>query len=300
MLARRQTPLVVLFCLLAMFTLGAAPASNPADAPRKPELNQQALDKLGWTLGCQAWTFREMTLSETLDTLNGLGIRYVEIYPGQPFSPENKAKFDHNAPPELVEQFLAKCKSANVTPVNYGVVALSKDEATSRKVFDFAKRLGLQTIVSEPPKDAFDTIDKLAGEYQINVAVHDHPKPSTYWNPETVLEVTKDRSPRVGACADVGHWYRSGLTPVDCLKQLQGRIISLHFKDIDRPERRGEDVPWGTGKCDVPAMLAEIKRQNIHPVFSIEYETGKGPELRENVAKCIEYFSQQATKLAEK
>jgi sugar phosphate isomerase/epimerase len=273
-----------------------------ADAPdagkSKPTLNNEALEKLGWTLGCQAWTFRDRTLFETLDTLNGLGLRYIEIYPGQMFSPEKKVKFDHNAPPELVDEFLAKCKATGVTPVNYGVVGLSGKEDQDRKVFDFAKKLGLQTIVSEPPEDAFEALDKLCGEYQINVAIHDHPKPSHYWNPDAVLKVTQDRSKRIGACADVGHWYRSGLTPVECLKKLQGRIISLHFKDIDKPERKGEDVPWGTGGCDVPAMLAEIKRQNIHPVFSIEYETGKGKELEANVRKCIEFFSEQATKLA--
>src|SRR5437868_2063074 len=75
-------------------------------------------DKLGWKLGCQAWTFRKMTLTETLTTLNGLGIHYIEIYPGQRFSPEKGAViFDHNASDDLVREFLAKCKAADVKPV---------------------------------------------------------------------------------------------------------------------------------------------------------------------------------------
>src|SRR4029078_10800793 len=138
-----------------------------------------------------------------------------------------------------------------------------------RKVFEFAKKLGLLTIVSEPPAEAFDLLDKLANEYQINVAIHDHPQPSTYWNPDSVLKVCEGRSRRIGACADVGHWYRSGLVPLDSLKKLQGRGIEFHFQDIAENK---EDVPWGTGKCNVPGLLNEAYRQQFKGVFSIEYE----------------------------
>jgi sugar phosphate isomerase/epimerase len=82
---------------------------------------------------------------------------------------------------------------------------------------------------------------------------------------------------------------------VDCLKLLEGRIISLHFKDLS-PEKR--DVPWGQGVCDVPGMLAELKRQKVKPVFIIEYESTRGDELISNVAKCVEAFSQFCEKLA--
>ena len=282
-------------CLLLPFLTAAEPASTSAPAP-KPSINDAALDKLGWKLGCQAWTFRKLSLFETLDTLQGLGIHYIEMYPGQHLSKEQAdVKFDHNATQEQIDAVLAKCKSAGVTPMSYGVVGLTNDEAEARKVFEFAKRMGLSQIVSEPPADAFAMLDKLTDEYHIKLAIHDHPKPSHYWNPDTVLEVVKDRSNRIGACADVGHWYRSGLVPVDCLKKLEGRIIELHFKDI-APNK--EDVPWGSGKCDVPAMLAELKRQNVKALFSIEYETGEGAELLNNVAKSIDYFSQQVSELA--
>src|SRR3546814_5930212 len=42
-----------------------------------------ALDELGWRIGSQAYTFRLFTLEETLGKLNELGLKYVEIYPGQ-------------------------------------------------------------------------------------------------------------------------------------------------------------------------------------------------------------------------
>ena len=96
-------------------------------------------------------------------------------------------------------------------------------------------------LVAEPPTNALDIVEKLCIEYNIKVAIHDHPKGhSIYWNPEAVLAAIKGRTPLMGACADVGHWVRSGLDPVECLKKLDGHIIALHFKDLNK---YGPDAP---------------------------------------------------------
>jgi sugar phosphate isomerase/epimerase len=139
-------------------------------------------------------------------------------------------------------------------------------------------------------------IDKLAGEYGINVAIHNHPKPSHYWSPQAVLDAVKDAK-HVGACADIGHWRRSELVPVEGLKQLEGKIISLHVKDIDDAKK---DVVWGTGNVDVRACLEELARQKGKYLFSIEYESTEGDELIANVAKSVEFFNTVASELAAK
>lgn len=60
------------------------------------------------------------------------------------------------------------------------------------------------------------------------------------------------RSDLMGVCADIGHWVRSGLNPVDCLRQLEGRVISLHIKDLNKfGVRDAHDLPWGTGNSNV-------------------------------------------------
>ena len=287
----------LLACGAALLALTAAAARQApaADAPAAPK-PPAALKRLGWKLACQAWTFRELTAFETLETLQRLGIRHIEFFPGQKLSKETgDARLEPGMSEEHFSRLQAKLRETGVTPVNFGVVGFGNDEASARKVFDFAKKLQLQTIVSEPPEETVPMLDKLAQEYGINVAIHDHPKPSHYWNPETVLKVSEGRSKRIGACADTGHWYRSGLVPVECLKKLEGRIISFHLKDLNTAK---EDVPWGTGECDVPAMLAEVKRQGLQPVFSIEYERTSGAELVSNVEKCRDFFYKAARELA--
>ena len=281
---------VGVFCVLfpALALAGEFPAA--ADIP-VAKINHEALEKLGWKLSCQAYTFRELTCFETLDVLHALGVRYIELYPGQKLSKDSGGKVDHHMSAADLELLKKKLADTGITPVNYGVVGLGKDEKSAREVFDFAAKLGLLTIDAEPGEDTVEMLDRLTAEYKINIAIHDHPKPSRYWNPDFVLKVSAGRSARIGSCADTGHWYRSGLVPVDCLKKLEGRIISLHFKDLSAEKK---DAPWGTGVCDAKGMLAEIRRQKLTPVFSIEYESTTGKELVDNVRKCCEFLSNAA------
>ncbi len=245
-------------------------------------------EKLGWHLGCQAYTFNHFTFYEAIDKVASLGLHYIEGYPGQKLSNDKPdVKMGEGMPAETRDEVKKKLASAHVKLVNYGVVGMSKDERAARRTFEFAKDMGIQTIVSEPASDAMDLVARLCDEFHINVAIHNHPKPSHYWNPETVLEACKGRTKRVGACADTGHWMRSNINPLEAIKKLQGRIISFHFKDLNRYGPGAHDVPWGTGKGDVPAMLREIHRQGFKGVFSAEYEyhwLNSVPDLVQSVA----------------
>lgn len=283
----------------ALAQTDAAPAPAPG-ATGTTKRDIAASKQLGWRLGTQAYTFRALSLFETIDTAKSLGLRYVEAYPGQRMSKEDPTKFNHDASPEQRAALKQKLKDTGVVLWQYGVVDLPRDEAAARKVFDFAREMEMKTIVSEPKEDAFDTIEKLVKEYDIKVAIHNHPRPSRYWNPDQVLAVIKDRDPRIGACADTGHWMRSGIKPVDAMKKLDGRIISFHFKDLGEFDRKeAQDIVWGTGSGDARGVLEEAKRQNFKGLIAIEYEAGSGQELVDNVRKCVEWFDQTAKELAE-
>ena len=142
-------------------------------------------------------------------------------------------------------------------------------------------------------------IESLADEYGINVAVHNHPESpkSKYWKPENVLAVCRDRGKRIGACCDTGHWVRSGLDPVECLKKMEGRIISFHLKDVAEwgvPKAR--DVPLGSGKANYAAVLREIHRQKFRGVMAVEYEHDS-EKLLDEVAQCVAFVEKTARAL---
>lgn len=275
----------------------AAPRTATASASGASR-DDRAAEALGWRLGVQAWTFRDRTAFEAIDTAHALGLKYIELYPGQPLRPDNDAKVAVDMPEAQRDALRQKLAASQVQALAFGVVGFANDEAKAREVFAFAEAMGIRSISCEPEPDAWDLVERLADQYRIDVACHDHPKPSRYWNPETVLAAVAHRSQRLGACADTGHWPRSGLDPVASLALLAGRIRSLHFKDIAPADRTGVDQPWGTGAGKAHAMLAELDRQGFRGLFAIEYETGSGKELEANVARCIAFFDDEARAFA--
>ena len=257
-----------------------------------------AAAKLGWRLGCQAWTFNKRTLFDTIDQVNALGLHYLEAFPGQVVDQDKNVKMGPGLSAEAKDAIKKKLASANVTLVSFGVTGIPADEAGARKFFEWAKEMGLETIVSEPDEKQFDVLNKLVDEFGINVALHNHPNPSHYWNPDTVLKVTEGRSKRIGSCADVGHWQRSGIQPIDAMKKLQGRMIESHFKDLNQfGENKAYDVPWGTGTGDAKSMMQEFQRQNAKITFLIEYEHFT-PGLVQDVARSVKFFGETCEQLS--
>jgi sugar phosphate isomerase/epimerase len=231
----------------------------------------------GFAIGCQAWTFNHFTVMEAIDKTAAAGGKVIEFYNGQKFSPDQPdLKFDYNATDDMVSQVQARLQKDGVRAVNYGVVPIPNNEADARKLFEFAKKLGLYGITTESV-GSIDVIEKLVKEYDIRVGFHDHqrqPNNPSYkmWDPNYVLSVVKDRDLRIGSCADVGHWVQSGLKPVDCLKILEGHIISVHLHDMNEFSPKAHDIPAGTGVSDVPGILDELNRQHFTGNISIEYE----------------------------
>ncbi len=245
----------------------------------------------GFAIGCQAYTFNRFTLFEAIEKTAAAGAKVIELPTGQKLSPsEPNVIFDHNASDEVIEKVKAKLAEHHLRAVNYGVIGIPQDEAGARKIFEFAKKMSLYGIITESV-EAMDTIEKLVKEFDIRVGIHNHPRQPNnpnykVWDPNYVRSVVKDRDPRIGSCADTGHWMRSGLKPTECLRILEGRIVCSHLKDLDRISPDAHDVPYGTGAADIPGILDELKRQGFSGNLSIEYEYNWTNSLPE-VAQCI-------------
>lgn len=248
-------------------------------------------ENLDWKLGAQAYTFKNFTFSEALDKIDSIGLQYVEAYPGQKIGGNIEGTMHYGMNSATKEKVKEMLEQKGIKLIAYGVVS-GKDEEDWKKLLSFAHDMGIKVITSEPDPKDLDMINQLAGKYEVKIALHNHPKPSTYWHPDTVLELLQGRE-NIKACADVGHWVRSGLNPVENLKKLEGHIASLHFKDLNEKTRNAHDVPWGTGISDVEAMLEELKRQNFEGIFSVEYEHNWNNSVPE-IIKSVEYFKEVA------
>ena len=244
----------------------------------------------GFAIGCQAYSFNRYTVFEAIEKTAETGGKVIEFFPGQKLSKEEPSvTWNHSASEEVIAKVQAKLKQHSIKAVNYGVVG-GKDEAEWRKIFEFGKKLGLYGITTEDVTK-LDIIEPLVKEFDIRVGIHDHPRRPNdpnykVWDPHYIVQITKDRDSRIGACADTGHWQTSGLNPVYCLRVLKGRVISSHMKD-KTDFGPGHDVPYGTGVGEIKRCLEELKKQGFVGNISVEYEYNWEHSVPE-VKQCID------------
>lgn len=225
-----------------------------------------------WKMGVALYSFNKFSLVESIDKAKASGVTYVE-------------GFDfHNLGAEFGKKSYGKLSAAEIKEVKSlldkkGVKMKSMYVGTAKTVddwkfyFELGKELGLEFLVCEPQRSEWDMLDSLANIYKIKIAIHQHAKnESYYWHPDSVVVAMKGHK-NFGACADVGHWVRSGLDPADCLAKLKGNILSLHLKDLDRAgAQKANDVVVGKGVIDFKKVISELKRQNFKGLVYIESE----------------------------
>ena len=242
----------------------------------------------GWFVGAQAYTFKEFSAFEAIAKTKEAGGHVLEFFPGQTLKPGSPDKVHHTMSAAAMAELQAECKRQGVHAVNYGVVGAGNPQEV-KAIMTFAKKMGLYSVCTESTEQ-IAAWEACAKEFDIKVAFHEHggsmanPKYKV-WNPLYILGVVESRDKRVGACADLGHWCTSNLKPVECLRILDGRIISVHLKD---KEKFGPApvVVAGKGVVDVAACLEELKRQKFDGHISIEHENDwkdSVPQVRANV-----------------
>ena len=256
-------------------------------------------DPLGWRLGAAAWSFNRFTFFEAVDKTAALGLHYIEAYEGQRISAESDVKMGTDVSAEVTEKIRRKLASAHVTLTSIYVQLPLRQGTRVPPRLRVLPQTGHRNHRLEPEPESLSVIEKLCDEYGINLAIHNHPKgKSRYWDPKEVLKVCRGRSPRLGACADLGHWQRSGIKPVDGVRLLGSRLLSFHCKDLNALSPDGHDVPWGTGQGDMAGVLREVHRLGLKPtLFAIEYEynwENNSPDI----AQCAAFFRRTVGEIA--
>ena len=248
-----------------------------------------------WVLGVQLWTFHQFPFVTAIDKTDTAGIDYIEAFLGQPLGGSFQGNFDVNMSAETRTAITQLLQSKGITMNAFGVVVPATIEEW-RKTFQLGKDMGVHYITAEPLKHHLDSVNILSGQFGIPVAIHDHPRPSAYYHPDSVIAAMNGR-PNIYACADVGHWARSGLDVVECLKKLEGRIIGGHLKDVKVfNQTDAADTRLGTGVIKFPEVFAELKRQRFSGMLSIENEAN----WQNNVPDVIynkNYYTEQTAKV---
>ena len=80
---------------------------------------------------------------------------------------------------------------------------------------------------------------------------------------------------------------------MQCLKQMKGRIVSIHFKDIEavREDKQWQDdTIWGKGILQVSDMVSLLQQQKFKGYLTIEYENNWYNSVPD-IQQCLDYLS---------
>ena len=227
----------------------------------------------GLKVGVATYTLRELPIEDAIKAVNRVGLKYVSIK-----NVKNHIDLSHST--EERKQRAQMFRDAGITPLSVGNVSMRKGEAEIRTAFEYARDIGVSTIVCAPSHDAIPILDKMVKEFDIKLAIHNHgPEDKGFFpSPYDVMRAVEKFDKRIGLCIDVGHTARAGVDPADSLIQCQDRLYDVHMKDISALGDKNTPIEAGRGILDSKAILAALLKINYQGLVGFEYEKdGKDP-----------------------
>ncbi|MBL9137947.1 MAG: sugar phosphate isomerase/epimerase [Verrucomicrobiales bacterium] len=224
---------------------------------------------LSQQLGIQTWTLRNMKFEQVVEFATKHGIKNLQMIGNH---------MDPKAPLEETKRKKAVLDAAGLKVYTFGVAGTSLDKEDNRKLFEFAKFMGIKVIVVEPSDyKIFDNLEELVKEYDIKIAIHNHGIRSLYGNPAVVRALLKHRDPRMGVCMDAGWITSTGMDPTKVFQEYNGRVYDIHLKDKKVEKTQGDDVSFdthiGKGQGKLENLMAELKKVNWPGVLAIETDS---------------------------
>ena len=272
----------------------AAPATSVSDTAKTETTASTVSD---WKLGIALWTFHTFPFGEGLSKADSAGVSYVEPNTFTKLGPDFNDSSAMQLSPAGVEKLKGFIRDKKLK-VETIYIAGDTGLRSWVKQFETAKQIGVKYVTGEPPLNLWDAIDSVAGKYGIMLAIHDHWKGmSHYWNPDTTLMALKNH-PNFGVCADLGHWPKSGIDPLEAVKKLAGHILVVHLKDIAAAnDPKLKDVPVGTGIVNFPAIFAELQKQRFNGYIYIERDAEDKPSNLPSVIKTVAFYKEKTSQL---
>ncbi len=230
-------------------------------------------------LGLQLYSLRKFSLDAALKHAKDLGFEQVEFYSGM---------FPLNSSDEKIAEVVGKVKELGLTISAHGVNAFSKDFEANRRVFEFAKKVGLKTITAGPTPESMDNLNDLVKEFNIRIAIHNHGPKDRFNKVADLLRAIEGRDERIGACADLGHYIRSGEKPVEVIRSLKGRLFGVHLKDFATMEDKAKGVLLGQGHLQCDAVFDAMVQAKFPAdgALSLEYEENEDNPI-EDIRQCV-------------
>jgi sugar phosphate isomerase/epimerase len=271
-MARLITRRTALFGLGAGLTAAAGTGRTLGVPGPQPEYG-------GFPMGIQSYSLRHLDLDACLEATAGFGLHHIELF-GAHLSVGSSAA--------LISETLKKARRLDIAISAHGVNSFTSDHEANRRVFEMANLAGIRNLSADPANDeeTFASLEKLVDEFGVRIAIHNH-GPSHVWGTiEPLLQALQGLHPRIGVCADLGHFIRAGVDPIAAIRAFEGRLFGVHLKDFDAPRGDARNVIIGRGVLNLKATFAALREVGFPAdgALSLEYEQ-RDPE--EDIRECL-------------
>ncbi len=264
--------------LLKMSAMTAA-ALPFAELPSFASVQTAAADPWrGLKIGVATYTVRELPIEEAIKGIQRVGLKYVSIK-----NVKNHVDLSHTT--EERKARTQMFRDAGLIPLSVGNVGMKNDEADMRRAFEYARDVGVPTMVCSPNGQIDDLnqwvqrLDPLVKEFNIKLAIHNHgPEDKNFPSPYDIMKIAEKYDKRIGLCIDVGHTARAGVDPAESIIKCKDRLYDVHMKDISALGNRNTPIEGGRGILNTKSILAALLKINYQSLVGFEYEKdGKDP-----------------------
>jgi sugar phosphate isomerase/epimerase len=232
----------------------------------------------GLKAGVASYTLRKMPVDDAVKAVQRVGLSYVSI---------KDFHLPLDSTTEQRKAVAAKFKAAGITPLSVGNVSMKNDPADVRRAFEYARDIGVPTIVCSPDPDSMKILDAMVKEFDIRIAIHNHgPEDKRFPSPYDVWTAVQPYDKRVGLCIDVGHTARAKVDPAEAIRKCRERLYDCHLKDIDSTAPNGKTIEGGRGVLDLRSIFRALLDVHYPHLASFEYEKDENdpvPGLSETI-----------------
>ena len=237
----------------------------------------------GLKIGVATYTFREFPIEKMIKGVLRVGLKYVSVK-----NVRNHIDLTHT--PKERKQRVQMLKDAGIIPLSVGNVGMKNDEADIRRAFEYARDIGVSTMVCAPDMNSVPILDKMVKEFNIKLAIHNHgPEDKNFPSPYDVMKAIEKYDMRIGLCIDVGHTARAGVDPAESILKCRERLYDVHLKDIAQLGIKNVAAEGGRGILNLKSIYAALLKINFQGLAGFEYEKGDGKDPLPGLAESVGY-----------
>lgn len=231
-------------------------------------------------VGIADYTFLHFDIPQSIQMMQRLDIHFMSIKDFHLPLNSSKEKID-----EVVKQY----KDADISIYAVGVIYMKTKDAVDH-AFEYAKDVGVSTIVGVPDHDLINYTEQKVKDYKIRLAIHNHgPEDKLYPSPEIAYDMIKNKDARMGLCLDIGHAQRAGIDPASAVLKYNKRIFDLHIKDVTQARQDGKAIEAGRGVINFRALVKALRKIKYSGYCGIEFEKDMKDPFP-GIAESVGYF----------